>query len=334
MARPPVSLILPNRNNGPVLEVMLERLAAHTTYPHVELVVVDDGSTDDSVAILKRWRDSARGPEMTLVEQPAAGAVAALNAALARARGELVVQLDGDATIETPGWLERMVDLLAREPRAGVVSAGVVFDSGRVHAYGVNLVTPDGLHDRGTRIGEPRGRRTLHSRVHRPRAADCPEARAPAEVDASLGVCMLYPRALAEEIGGYDVGFSPVWFDDLDLSLSARRLGRKVFVLPEVQVVHRQSLRNARDPRGAVQRAGTAARRALGRVAPQAVKDAAIAVGRLDRPSPATLARLEHHYGYWREKWGWDLLNPDMAEISRRWGGTEVCWRAPAEPPR
>ena len=46
MARPPVSLILPNRNNGPVLDLVLERLAAHTTYPDVELIVVDDGSTD------------------------------------------------------------------------------------------------------------------------------------------------------------------------------------------------------------------------------------------------------------------------------------------------
>ena len=259
---------------------------------------------------------------MTLVEQPAAGAIAALNAALARARGELVVQLDGDATVDTAGWLERMVDFLEADPRAGVVSAGVVFDNGRVHAYGVNLVTADGLHDRGTRIAEPRGRRTLHSRVHRPRAEDCPEARGAAEVDASVGVCMLYPRALAQEIGGYDPGFSPVWFDDLDLSLSARRFGRKVFVLPDVHVVHRASLRNPRGDGGS--RAATA-RRTLGRAVRKA-PGTCDRRRRLDRPPPAQRERLRHH-AYWREKWGWDLLNPDVEAIRRRWGETEICWR-------
>jgi GT2 family glycosyltransferase len=323
VAPPSVSLILPNRNNGPVLDLVLERLAEHTSYPDVELVVVDDGSTDDSVARLRRWRDSGRLPETTLVEQAPAGAIAALNTALQRARGELVVQLDGDATIETPAWLERMVGFLEAQPGAGVVGAGVVFDNGRVHAYGVEVVTPDGLHDRGTRIAEPRGRRTLHSRVHRPRAEDCPEGRAVAEVDAVVGCCMLYPRALAQEIGGYDPGFSPVWFDDLDLCLSARRLGHKVFVLPDVHVVHRASLRNPREGGGGA----AAARRAAGRVIPQGVKDRLIAAARLDRPAPEQLARLRHHYAYWREKWGWDPLNPDLAEIRRRWAATELCWR-------
>lgn len=85
--------------------------------------MVDDGSTDASLPILRRWRDSGRLGAMTLVEQPAAGAVAALNRALGCAQGDLVVQLDGDATVETPGWLERMVALLESEPRVGVVGA-------------------------------------------------------------------------------------------------------------------------------------------------------------------------------------------------------------------
>ncbi len=146
----------------------------------------------------------------------------------------------------------------------------------------------------------------------------------PAEVDASIGVCMLYPRALAQEIGGYDRGFSPVWFDDIDLSLSARKLGRKVFVLPDVRVIHRASMRN---PRHGGSTRVAVARRALGRWTPQTLKDAVIAAGRLDRPTPAQRERLLHHYAYWREKWGWDVLNPDVEAIRQCWGGTEICWR-------
>ena len=325
--RPPVSLILPNRNNAPVLELALRRLAANTgSYGDFELVVVDDGSTDGSREILRRWRGGGGFPSFTLLEREPRGAVASLNDALAHASGELIVQLDGDATVETPGWLERMVAFQAAGERIGVVGAGVVFDDGRVHAYGVHVVRPEGLHDRGTRIAEPVGRRTLHSRVRRPRAAACPAGRAVAEVDATLGCCMLYPRALAEEVGGYDTGFSPVWFDDIDLCLSIRRLGHKVFVMPEIEVVHRLSLRNSREDAGALGLASAAARRALGRLVPQAAKDVIAPVVRSGRPTAAQLGRLHHHYAYWRQKWGFDPLNPDMEEVLRRHGDTEVCW--------
>ncbi len=46
-----------------------------------------------------------------------------------------------------------------------------------------------------------------------------------------------------------------------------------------------------------------------------------------DLPSEEHRVRLVHHYGYWREKWGFDMLNPDMDAVLDRWGGTEVAWR-------
>jgi GT2 family glycosyltransferase len=321
-ATPPVSLILPNRNNGPVLELTLERLERNTTYPDYELVVVDDESDDESLEILRRWRDAGLFRSFQLLETEHSGVSDSLNTGLAASRGELIVSLDGDATIETPGWLERMVELLLLDPRVGVVSGGIVLDTGRVHAYGVDMIGPAGMHDRPSRPTEPAGRRTLHANVRRVRPPRHPER---AEVDASIGPCMLFSRELADELGGWDTGFSPVWFEDIDLSLSARRLGLKVFVLPEVEVLHRMSMRNVRDPGGGSRLAG--ARRAVGRVVPQGVKDVLVRAAGLDKPSPHVVERLEHHYAYWREKWGFHPVNPDMEEVLRRYGDTEVCWR-------
>ncbi len=53
-AQPRVSLLLPNKDNARVLDLVLDRLARHTTYPDVELVAVDDGSSDGSQELLRR----------------------------------------------------------------------------------------------------------------------------------------------------------------------------------------------------------------------------------------------------------------------------------------
>jgi GT2 family glycosyltransferase len=319
---PPVSLLLPNRDNAGVLDLTLSRLAEHTTYPDFELVVIDDDSRDGSRELLRRWRDSGRFRSFTLLEREHSGVAASLNAGLEVASGELVASLDGDATVETGGWLERMVGLLRSDPRVGVVTASITLDTGRVHARGANIVCREGLHDGGTEVAEPVGERTVHSRVRRPRVAELAPVDRPVEVDASIGCCMLFERALVDEAGGYDLGYTPVWFEDLDLSLSARRLGRKVFWLPEVEVLHRLSMRAA-PPSGAARRAlrGVAAR------VPQRAKDAVVAAARLDKPTEEQLERLRGHYEHWRAKWGFDLLNPDLDAVLERYGGTEVCWR-------
>src|SRR5579875_3220848 len=105
LSSPSVSLLMPNRNNAGILDHVLDRLATNTTYSNVELLVVDDGSTDTSVEILRRWRDSGRFAEFRLVEREHRGVIDALNEGLGLATGELVVQLDADASVESSGWV-------------------------------------------------------------------------------------------------------------------------------------------------------------------------------------------------------------------------------------
>jgi len=326
--RPRVSLVIPNKNNEPALDLVFERLAEHTTYPDFEVVVVDDGSDDRSREILTRWRDSGRFERFVYEERPPSGVVVTLNRCLELATGELCVQLDADATVETHGWLETMVDFFTSDPRIGVVSPRVVFDWGGVHAFGVSIVGPEGLHDRGSAITEPAGRRTLHENVERPGWLEAPYGDRVAEVDAGIGCCMLYRREDALAVGGYDMGFQPVWFDDLDLALSIRhRCGKKAFYLPDVLVTHRVGLRQTR---GAVTKREVFEAR-VGRLLPPAVKQAIKRRAGVGGPPPEKLERLRHHYAYWREKWGWDLINPDMVAVRERYGDTEVCWAYDAE---
>jgi glycosyltransferase involved in cell wall biosynthesis len=322
-----VSLIVPNKNNEPVLDLFLQKLRANTPAPDFELIVVDDGSTDRSREILRRWRDSGEFPRFKLIERESSGIIATLNAGLAEATGEIVVRLDGDATIETPGWLERMLAFYRSDERIGVVVARIVFDSGHVHSYGMNIVGPAGVHDRGTRITEPVGRRTLDIKVERPLAADSEGGDEIAEIDGAIGCCTMFSRELAEAIGGFDRRYDPVGFEDFDFALGARRLGRKVFFFPEVDVVHRLTLRNPRRDNSRAEWLLWRLRRRIGGLFPQRLRNAVARAAKLGDHDPERIALLRRHYESWRDKWGFDPLNPDMDEVLRRYAGTEVCWR-------
>jgi GT2 family glycosyltransferase len=299
---PRVSLLMPNRDNAAVLDLVLDRLARNTDYDNFELIVLDDGSTDGSREILRRWRDSGRFREFRLIERDhtEGGVVDALNQGLQAATGEFVVQLDADASVETPGWLEQMVTFLMTDARIGVVTAKVILDSGELQAAGWNYVCL-----------EPVGDET-------------------AEVDGGMGACMMYRREAAMAVGGYDRGFAPVWLDDLDLTFALRREGFKVFCLPRVLVIHHLGKRDRASerpqPAGTVRRATAGIRRGVGRMLPNGVRARLVRRLGWDRGPREDRRRRAQHLEYWRRKWGWDLHSPDAPAIRARWGETEICW--------
>jgi GT2 family glycosyltransferase len=325
--RPLVTILLPNYNNGPVLDLCLQRLYEHTAYPDLEIVAADDGSTDQSLDVLRRWRDSGRFPAFKLVERKHSGIVSTLNEALEHVSGEIIVRIDGDATVETPGWLETMLAFHTSDPRIGVTVAKIVLDSGLLHAAGVVAVDPEGLHDRGAGFSEPVGSRTVAGHGINPPEDAAPEwTREPAEVDSALGTWTMFSTDLARAIGGWDMAYEPVWIEDLDFALSARRHDRKVFYLPDVRVIHRVSKRDPRVVDRSLHLRLYQANRRFGHYVPQWIKDAVtrrVAVGHVD---PARQAILQRHCDHWRQKWGWDPLNPDMSAVRERWSGTEICW--------
>lgn len=110
-----VSVIVPAYNEEANIAATVRSLIA-SDYPAVEVIVVDDGSTDATSAIVR----SLRLPGVRLIRQANAGKPAALNTGIAHARGELIVLVDGDTAFE-PDALGRLVQPFA-EPDVGAVS--------------------------------------------------------------------------------------------------------------------------------------------------------------------------------------------------------------------
>lgn len=122
--RPPiVSVVMPTYNAAATLLAAVGSLCAQT-WADWELIVVDDGSTDDTTEILAALARTE--PRLVLARQPHFGIVSALHAGLARARGRFIARMDAD-DFSQPDRLGEQVNYLECHPEIGLVSCLVEF---------------------------------------------------------------------------------------------------------------------------------------------------------------------------------------------------------------
>jgi glycosyltransferase involved in cell wall biosynthesis len=124
MTDPLVSVVIPTFNYGHCVAEAVESALAQT-YAPVEVIVVDDGSTDDTAARLGPYRDRIR-----YIHQPNQGLSAARNAGIRAARGPLVALLDSDDAFHSRK-LELQVAHLRTHPEVGLVATDCFTDPGR-----------------------------------------------------------------------------------------------------------------------------------------------------------------------------------------------------------
>jgi cellulose synthase/poly-beta-1,6-N-acetylglucosamine synthase-like glycosyltransferase/peptidoglycan/xylan/chitin deacetylase (PgdA/CDA1 family) len=191
-----VSVVISAYNEARVIADTLRSVLATRDCPQLEILVVDDGSTDDTAPIVVRL--AADDPHIRLIQQPNRGKAAALNRAFVEARGDIVVTLDAD-TLFTQDTVANLVRHFAtdREQRIAAV-AGVVKVGNRR-----NLLTRWQALDYITQIGVERAaQETLGAIMIVP------------------GACAAWRRAAVIAVGGYP---SRTLAEDFDLSLELQR---------------------------------------------------------------------------------------------------------------
>ena len=187
MAAPAVSVLMGVRDGAAWISRAIASVLGQTL-TDLELVVVDDGSTDATAALLAGVRD----PRLVIERQARAGLTAALNRALGRARAPLIARLDAD-DVALPTRLERQRAFLQGHPEVGLLgtAARVVDEAGR----DVEITRPP-EDDLGIRRALIRRNPFVHSSV-------------------------MARRALVVSVGGYDLSFPVAQDYDLWLRLSA-----------------------------------------------------------------------------------------------------------------
>jgi len=211
-----LSIIIVSFNAAADLDRCLESLhAAPPATPH-DIVVVDNGSTDGSVAAARRW------PDVRLVEIESNGGFARANNIGIRASGGANILLLNSDTIVPPGAIDRLVSELERDPDVAVVGPRLVDGSGRAELSFGRMIGP---------FNELRQKRLARSGE-----VDA-LARRRQYPDWVSGACLLVRRADAEAVGGLDERFF-MYTEDVDLCAAIRARGRRVLFTPDVEVVH------------------------------------------------------------------------------------------------
>lgn len=112
---PSCSVIIPAYNESAVIQSCLQSILA-TTYPHLEVIVVDDGSNDDTAA--RAWE--LADPRLRVLSKPNGGKARALNFGIRHSRGQIIIAIDAD-TVFQPQTIGHLVRHFT-DPRVGAVS--------------------------------------------------------------------------------------------------------------------------------------------------------------------------------------------------------------------
>ncbi len=223
-ASPVVSIIVPVYGEADYTLHCLSAICATPSRASYEVIVVDDCSPDHTPELL------ALVTGIRLVRNETnLGFLRSCNRAAREARGDYLVLLNNDTEVLS-GWLDALVKTFKSRPKAGLVGAKLLYPDRRLQESG-GVIFSDGS---GLNYG-------------RDDDANRPEYNFVREVDYCAGACIMVPRRLFEQLGGFDERFVPAYYEDTDLAFAVRQAGYHVLIQPASQVIHFEGVTSGTD---------------------------------------------------------------------------------------
>jgi GT2 family glycosyltransferase len=220
---PAASIVVLNLNGRRHLPPLLAHLAQQTVRDF-ELIFVDNGSQDDSLALVEQGC-RAYGIALQIIRNTAnRGFASACNQGLAVARAEHIVMLNNDTRPEH-AWLEQLLSVVgSSEERIGMVASKML------RAAAPHQIDSGGIAVDWAGIAwDWRGGET-----------DQPGERDLVEIFGPCGGAALYDRRMLVDLGGYDADFF-AYLEDVDLAWRARLAGWRCLFQPQARVLHAHS---------------------------------------------------------------------------------------------
>lgn len=225
--RPLVSIVIPTKDRAGLLRTCVDGLLRRTDYAPMEIVIVDNGTTEqDAVQLLETLRQS---PNITILNVPEPFNFSRLiNLGVANSRGEVVLLLNNDVDVIHPDWLEELVSHATR-PDVGAVGAKLYFDNDTVQHGGVVLGL-NGVAGHAFTLS-PRDCGGYVNRLQLTHELSCVTA-----------ACLAIRREVFDKVGGFDEEHLAVSFNDVDFCIRVREAGYRIIWTPGAELYHYESI--------------------------------------------------------------------------------------------
>ena len=226
---PAASIIIPVYGQLAYTLNCLDSLFAHAALASAEIIVIDDGSPDESGEFLPLVQGIRTHRNATNL-----GFLRSCNAAAAMARGGVIVLLNNDTRV-LPGWLDGLLDSFTLFPRAGLTGSKLLYPDGTLQEAGA-IIWRDGSAWNYGRNDDPNRPNYTHAR----------------QVDYVSGASIAVPAALWRDLGGFDETYAPAYCEDSDLALRIAAMGREIWFQPVSRVIHYEGRTSGTDTKSGV----------------------------------------------------------------------------------
>lgn len=221
---PQVTLVIPTRNGGSLLQKCLDSVRALTDYGNYQIVIIDNGSDDP--ATLRLLLDYERRGQCSVVRDDRPFNYALLhNRVVPGLTSEFVLLLNDDIQVKHADWLRELV-AVGMQPGVGAVGAKLLYPDDTIQHGGVLLV----------------GGVAGHAHKHLPAYhwGYMMRARVRQTLSAVTGACLLVRKDVYVAVGGMDERLA-VAFNDVDLCLAIDRAGYRIVWTPYAELYHLES---------------------------------------------------------------------------------------------
>lgn len=223
---PKVSIIILNKDHKKDLKRCIDSILEKTTYENYEIIIVENNSKTKE--IFKYYKELEKNEKIKIVEYKEQGFNYSRlnNFGVKNATGDYIVLLNNDTEIITKDWIETMVGNCQRKD-VGIVGAKLLYENDTVQHVGVVLGLTGVAGHVNLGIGADEigymGRNIITQNY-----------------SAVTGAMLMISKEDYEKIGGLDEEF-PVAYNDVDLCLKIRKLGKVVVMNPFVEAYHYES---------------------------------------------------------------------------------------------
>jgi GT2 family glycosyltransferase len=227
---PKVSIIIPTRDRAELLRQCIDSVQQKTTYPSYEIIVVDNGSTEE--ATLQYFAAIASDDVRILRDDSPFNFSALNNRAVGHATGEFVCLLNNDIEVITPDWLDELIGIAA-QPGIGAVGARLWYPDDTIQHGGVILG-----------IGGVAGH--IHHGLRRGQTGYFDRAVLTQNLSAVTAACLVIRKAIYAEVGGLDEQLA-VAFNDIDFCAKVASAGYRNAWTPHAELYHHESASRGSD---------------------------------------------------------------------------------------